>query len=613
MAAPSTHEFEASDRKLRRELSFQQLLFFNVGGIIGSGWLFAVLAASSIAGPAVVFSWLIGGLLILLVALNYAEIAGAIPRSGAIARYPHLTHGGYTGLILAWSYFLSAVAVPPIEAEGVITYASTYWKVGLTTTAQHVTILTPLGIVLAVILMIVFFFVNYFGVKLLGRFNQIFTWWKLVIPVLTFILLFFAFRGSNFTKYGGFIPLGVNPVFLAISTGGIVFAYLGFRQGLDYGGEAKDPQHDVPRATIISVILATVVYILLQLSFTGAMDWSKVGVPVGHWSALAHSTWSKGPLYDALSSSGIALLGAFASLLLVDAFISPSGTGWIYLGTTTRVLYGMGMQSYLPRPLTWISRYQIPWVALLGSLVVGILFFLPLPSWYLLVGFITGATVLTMITSGITLEVLRRTAGDLQRPFRLRASAILAPAGTVAAVLVVYWSGFTTLTEILAAVFVGLPLYSIFYAPSRAWLSLSAGLVIGLVFLVAWIVTEYLGPMSAHLLPFWLYFALILVEVAGFGLIMWALSDQHGKHTVQSSWWLIFNIFAVYALSFLGQYGPFTKPPIAFPYDTIIAIAIGLVTFYWAVAAGYETEEVRAIVESGSGLIPEEPETPLAI
>ena len=109
-----------SDKKLRRELSFRDLLMLSLGGIIGSGWLFAVLAASADAGPAVIVSWIVGGILVLFIALNYAEVSGMIPRTGAIVRYPHLSHGSYTGYILGWTYMLSAVTVPTIEAEAVV-------------------------------------------------------------------------------------------------------------------------------------------------------------------------------------------------------------------------------------------------------------------------------------------------------------------------------------------------------------------------------------------------------------------------------------------------------------------------------------------------------------
>lgn len=600
--------FEASDRKLVRALSLQQLFFLSMGAIIGSGWLFAVLSADATAGPAVILSWIIGGVLVLLVALNYAEVAGALPRSGAIVRYPHLTHGGYSGFILGWAYLLSAVTVPAIEAEAVVTYISSQkYLSGLSTTSAGVTVLTGTGIVLAVILMAIFFAVNYFGIRLLGRWNQVFTWWKFVIPTLTFILLFFTFHASNFTAYGGFAPLGVKNIFLAIATSGIVFSFLGFRQALDYGGEARNPQRDVPLSTILSVVVAVVLYTLLQLAFTGSLLWSKLGIKVGDWAGLSKSSWATAPFYNALHQSGLALLVAFATLLLIDAVVSPSGTGWIYLGTSTRVLYGMSVDGYLPRPLQWISEnFRVPWVALIASAVIGALFFLPLPGWYLLVGFISSATVLTYIMGGIGMQVLRRTASELHRPFFLPGAAILGPLGTLAAAMIVYWSSFAVLKEVVAAVFVGLPLYTWFYAPARRYVSLTTGLVLGIIFLIVWIVTQYYGPMNLNSLSFPLYFALSALEVILFSVAVWWLSAPEGKQTVTRAAWLLFLILATYLLSYYGAYGPKSTPTISFPLDDIIELAIGLVGYYWGVASGYETAELNEIVTTGTAVVPTE-------
>ena len=145
-----------SDQHLHKTLTFWELFFLSMGGIIGSGWLLASIKASSYAGPAVFLSWIIGGILILLIALNYAEISGMLPRSGAIVRYPHLTHGSYAGFLLAWSYFLTAITVPVIEAEAVIPYASHYIP-GIVTKGG---ILVGCGIVLGIALTIVFFLLN---------------------------------------------------------------------------------------------------------------------------------------------------------------------------------------------------------------------------------------------------------------------------------------------------------------------------------------------------------------------------------------------------------------------------------------------------------------------
>lgn len=611
-------DFEATDRRLRRSMSFQHLFFLSIGAIIGSGWLFAVLGANATAGPAVILSWIIGGILVLLIALNYAEVSGMLPRSGAIARYPHLTHGGFTGFLLSWAYFLSAVTVPAIEAEAVVTYASSYIP-GLTVVQSGTTVLAwPAGILLAIVLMVVFLAINYYGIRFLSRLNTVITWWKLIVPVFTFVLLFlFSFHANNFTAYGGFAPMGASPIFMAIATSGIVFAFLGFRQALDYAGEARDPQHDVPRATILSVLVAVVVYTLLQVAFTGAMDWSKAGVKPGDWAALTSASWASAPFASALQAGGIALLGAFAILLYADAFISPSGTGYIYLGTATRTLYGMSIMGYLPASVQHLSeRFRIPWVALAASTVIGVLFFAPLPSWYLLVGFISSATVLTYIMGGVGLQVLRRTAPDLARPFRLPGAAIIAPLGFLAASLIVYWSTFATLINVVAAVFVALPLFVWFYAPARGWLDQRTGALLGVVFLVVWIATQVWGnwvlvpsstPLTAHP-AFALYFGLLILEVVAFAAIIRWRGSAAARQAVDRSWWFIFLVFATLGLSYFGAYGPLKTPVVPFPLDTVAALVIGLVSYYWGVASGFATDEIEAIVASGSGVVPTEPD-----
>ena len=602
---PRTGRFEEADKGLRRAMPLQQLLFLSMGGIIGSGWLFAVLGADATAGPASVISWILGGIFVLLIALTYAEIAGMLPRSGAIVRYPALTHGAFTGFILGWAYALAATSVAAIEAEAVVTYLSTkFTGADFTATVSGVKVLTwPNGIVFAVLLMVLFFVVNFVGVRFLSEFNRWITWWKLIIPTLTFLLLFLAFKGQNFTAYGGFTPLGPSPIFQALATSGIVFAYLGFRQALEYGGEARNPQRDVPIATILSVIIGMVIYVLLQLAFTGAVDFAKAGVTPGDWAALKASSWASGPLYSALNATGIGILGAFATLLLIDAAVSPSGTGWIYLGTGTRAIYGMGVHRYFPRVFEKMNRFGIPWVSLLATFVVGCLFFAPLPSWYSLVGFITSATVLTYIMGGLGLPVLRRAAPGLTRPFRLPGAQIIAPLGFLAALMVVYWSGFQTLVNVYAAVFIGLAVFAAYVAPNQGWLSRQVGGVIGVVFLVVWIVVNALGGWVLNTgttaapgsLSFPAYFILFAATLIVFSAALWYLSNDVGRMHVERSAWLLAVLLATFLVSYFGEYGPLKTPALAFPASDIVEIVIGIVCYYWGVASGFVTQELSEI------------------
>ncbi|NON63319.1 APC family permease, partial [Acidianus sp. RZ1] len=156
---------ESSDKQLRRSLGKWELLFLSLGGVIGSGWLFGSLYTAAYAGGSGVLSWIIAGILIIFIALAYAEISSAIPKTGGIVRYPHYTHGGIVGYIITWDYFLSAASVPAIEATASITYLAALIP-GLTYPNG---VLTPLGIFGAYLLLIFFFFLQYIGVNIMGK------------------------------------------------------------------------------------------------------------------------------------------------------------------------------------------------------------------------------------------------------------------------------------------------------------------------------------------------------------------------------------------------------------------------------------------------------------
>src|SRR5699024_9127603 len=199
--------------------------------------------------------WLVASVLVFLLALTYLELGSMLPRSGGIVRYTYLTHGSFSGWIIGWAYWLSVVAIPPIEAVAALTYIGGKWpQLGLLTDVNGIDMLSwPVGIFAGIGLMILFFVLNFFGSKLLAESNRWVTYWKIALPVATFLFLFYILDGSNFHAYGGFVPEGLPSIFHAIPMTGIIFSLLGFRQALDYGGEARNPQRDVPWATFGSI------------------------------------------------------------------------------------------------------------------------------------------------------------------------------------------------------------------------------------------------------------------------------------------------------------------------------------------------------------------------
>ncbi|WP_338601944.1 APC family permease [Sulfolobus tengchongensis] len=617
---------EHPDKLLRKELTLLDLTFLGLGAIIGSGWLFAALDAAAYAGPSAVLAWIIGGIFIIFIGLAYAELGSAIPKTGGIVRYPHYTHGSYTGYILGFLYLLSAMTVPAIEAEAAITYITTIspsLSSLLTATVSGVTILTLPGVGLATLLLIVFFFINYFGIKVLGKTNTGITFWKLILPTITFLLLLIAFNAKNFSSYGGLFPsqvagassgiVGASAMLYAIPSTGIVFAYLGFRQPVEYAGEAKNPQRDVARAIILSLLIAIVIYTMLQVSFIGAINWQAANITPGNWSGLLSSPWSHGPFYDEINamgkSLGLAGLIYWGYLLLIDAVVSPSGTGLIYIGTTTRTFYGISTDGYFPQLFQKLNKHRIPIWSLIAALILGFIFLLPFPSWYLLVGFISSATVFTYIMGGIGLQTLRRTAPDLKRKIKISGASVIAPIATIAAILIVYWSGFTTLYYVLTALFVGVPIFWMYYAVRELKMNLAAGISLGIAQLLANIGIAYFGyvniiaapsttPLSDLVTSFILYFLGFLAMLVVPTIIGYVMVNEKGKQYIGSGFWLIGLILTIYIVSFFGGFGPLgSAAPIPFPWDTIVAAVIAIAFHYAAVYSGFRTDEIEHIIK----------------
>ena len=157
---------------------------------------------------------------------------------------------------------------------------------------------------------------------LLSESNKWVTVWKLLVPTVTFILMFTAFKAENFHVHGGFAPMGWGAVFGAVAGGGIVFAYAGVRQIVDFGGEVINPRRNIPIAMVVGgVIIPLVLYLALQIGFIGALDWDAAKVQPGDWAGLMDSPWASAPLLEAVTVAGFAW---FATVLLSDAALSPA-------------------------------------------------------------------------------------------------------------------------------------------------------------------------------------------------------------------------------------------------------------------------------------------------
>jgi amino acid transporter len=303
--------------------------------------------------------------------------------------------------------------------------------------------------------MLIFTGINLWGVRRLSDSNTTVVWWKIAIPVLTIIVLIVtAFAGSNFSAGDGFNPSGIKGIFTAMAAGGVVFAYLGFEQAIQFGGETRNPQRNIPFAVIGAMIIGTIVYILLEVAFVGALD----PKAAAHGWANLSFTNQFGP-YAALAS-GLGL-GWLAVVLYIDAFLSPAGTGLIYTGSSARVSYALSRNGYIPKSFGDLDKRGVPWVSIIFAFAVGMIVFLPFPGWQKLVAFITSASVIIYAAQCLSLAAMRHQLPDHSRPFRLPAFHVLAPLGFVIANEIVLFAGWTVDYKLFIAIAIGLVLLAI--------------------------------------------------------------------------------------------------------------------------------------------------------
>jgi len=483
---------------LKRDVGIMGLLFASVGGIIGSGWLFAPFYAAQHAGPAAMVSWCIGYVLILFLALSFAEVSAMFPVAGGVVRFIKFSHGYPASFIVSWLNWVSFVMVPAIEVQATLQYTAHFWPAVVKNVGHGQHPLTGIGFAIAAVLLMIFMLLNTIGIRFIIRLNNLIVWWKLLIPIVAIItLLLYRFHGSNFYHVNGFSPFGMKGIFSAVTAGGVIFSLTGFRQSIELAGEAKNPNKAIPIALIGSLTIALLVYLFLQMGFIGALDPSDLSQGWSHLNLMGDA----GPFVDIASVLGIIWL---VGLLYIDAIVSPAGTAIIFTASTARIVYAMSKAGIVPKVFTRTNRHGAPYAAIIINFFVALLFFLPFPGWESMVEFLASISVLAYAVGPVSMLALRRQSPQTKRPFKLSFPVIIGTLGFVAAYLTVLWSGWHTVKIICILIVCGIVFLAIYLVKTwhfekhafvhikkeivgMAWVVLSVGFIA---------IVSYVGPFG---------------------------------------------------------------------------------------------------------------------
>ena len=296
--------------------------------------------------------------------------------------------------------------------------------------------------------------INLLGVKWMSHSNTMITWWKIAIPVMTaLVLIFTGFNAENFTSHD-FAPEGASGIFSALAAGGVVFSLIGFRTVIELSGESKRPQRDVPMAILGSLLICTVIFILVQIAFIGVVPADQLAEGWAH----VVTNGASGPF---AAFAVILGLGWLATILYVDATISPLGTALVFTSGTSRLVVAMSRNRNIPKFFGKIARSGLPVRALFVNWIVGMILLAPLPGWDLLAGIVSATTMLTAAVASLTLIALRREHPELPRPFRMPAARITGTISFIFASLITYWCGWNVNETVLVVLGVGVMLLAL--------------------------------------------------------------------------------------------------------------------------------------------------------
>ncbi|HEX7915258.1 APC family permease [Rudaea sp.] len=523
------------NKAIRRDVGAFALMLTGLGSIIGSGWLFGAWRAAGLAGPGAVWAWVIGAVVITTLALTYAELGAMFPESGGMVRMSQYSHGSLVGFIGAWANWIAIVSVIPVEAEASVQYMASWpwqWAQDL---YMHMPDghgeLTPPGIAIAAVLVIVYFLLNYWSVKLFARSNSAITVFKLVVPALTGVALIASgFHSENFSVGidGSGHTIDFAAVLTAVATAGIVFSFNGFQSPVNLAGEARNPERSIPFAIFGAIALATVVYLLLQIAYLGS-------VPP---DLLAKAGWKGIDFRSPFAELALLVnLNWLAMLLYADAFISPSGTGITYTATTARMLFGMQKNGTMPAAFGRVHPvWGIPRAAMWFNLGVSYLFLFFFRGWGTLAAVISVATIISYMTGPVSAMTLRHTAPELRRPLRLPALPVFALLAFVFSTELLYWAKWPLTGEIILLIVVALPWY-FYYQAKNGW--------------------------------------------------------RDFRRQLDGAWWLICYLPAIALASWGGSTRFGGRGYLPYGWDLVVVALVGAAFYFWGLKCGWRTPDVE--------------------
>ncbi|WP_020125217.1 amino acid permease [Streptomyces sp. 303MFCol5.2] len=457
---------EEPEHALKKSLSALDLTVFGVGVIIGTGiFVLTGTVAKNNAGPAVALAFVAAGVACALAALCYAEFASTVPVAGSAYTFSYASLGELPAWIIGWDLVLEFALGTAVVAVGWSGYIASLldnagWHLPAALSGREG--VDGFGFdILAAALVLVLTAILVVGTKLSARVTSVVVAIKVTVVLTVIVAGAFLIDGKNYDPFVpkaqpvpagdslqspliqlmfGWAPsnFGVMGIFTAASV--VFFAFIGFDVVATAAEETKNPQRDMPRGIIGSLIICTVLYVAVSIVVTGMQHYTELSVSA--------------PLADAFKATGHPWFAGFISF---GAAVGLTTVCMILLLGQTRVFFAMSRDGLLPRFFSHVHpRFKTPHrpTILLGVLIAILAGFTSLSELAELVNI---GTLFAFVVVAIGVIILRRSRPDLPRSFRTP------------------WVPFLPIVSVCASLWLMLNL------PAETWLRFGIWMVVGFV------------------------------------------------------------------------------------------------------------------------------------
>jgi APA family basic amino acid/polyamine antiporter len=428
------------DTRLRKDLTWKDLTVFGVSVVIGAG-IFTITAstAGNLTGPAISVSFVIAAITCGLAALCYAEFASTLPVAGSAYTFSYATFGEFTAWIIGWDLILEFAVAGAVVAKGWSSYLGTVFGFsGGTVDLGPVTLDWGALLIVGVLCLMLAR-----GTKLSSNFSAVVTAIKVTVVLLVVVVGSFYIKAANYTPFippaqsGGDTGGGIDQSVFSLLTGAqgstygwygllagasiVFFAFIGFDIVATTAEETKNPQRDVPRGILLSLVIVTTLYVAVSVVLSGMVPYTELKTGPDGQANLA----------SAFSANGVEWA---ATIISIGALAGLTTVVMVLLLGQTRVLFAMSRDGLLPRGLAKTGPHGTPVriTVLVGVVVAVAASVFPIGR---LEEMVNVGTLFAFVLVSAGVIVLRRTRPDLKRGFR----APWVPALPIVSIIACVW------------------------------------------------------------------------------------------------------------------------------------------------------------------------------